>query len=104
MIDRALGFTTPESYYFQLYPVNLILLQEPVPSTESKFKFSIYKGTSIFNKGMQKFDENEIMTDSNFIETNGSHVMPFRGCQLNFYVPNFNANRKTLFTLKLTEK
>lgn len=44
MIDRALGFTPPESYYFQLYPVNLVLLQEPVPSPESKFKFSIYKG------------------------------------------------------------
>jgi len=44
MIDRALGFTAPESFYFQLYPVNLILLQEPVPSAESKFKFSIYKG------------------------------------------------------------
>lgn len=49
MIDRALGFSAPESYYFQLYPVNLILLQEPVPSPESKFKFSIFKG-------MQKFD------------------------------------------------
>jgi len=49
MIDRALGFTAPESYYFQLYPVNLILLQEPVPSPESKFKFSIYKGKLIIN-------------------------------------------------------
>lgn len=30
--------------------------------------------------------------------------MPFRGCQLNFYLPNFNKNRKILFTLKLNEK
>lgn len=44
MIDRALGITPPESYYFQLYPVNLILLSEPLPSPETKFKFSIYKG------------------------------------------------------------
>lgn len=44
MIDRALGINAAESYYFQLYPVNLIMLQEPVPSTESQFKFSIYKG------------------------------------------------------------
>lgn len=50
---------------------------------------------------MQKFDENKIMTDANFINSNGTHIMPFRGCQLNFYVPNFNANRKTTFTLKL---
>ncbi len=78
MIDRALGFAPPESYYFQLYPVNLILLQEPVPSNESKYKFSI--------------------------NTNGTHIMPLRGCQLNFYLPNFNKGRKTLFTLKLTEK
>lgn len=48
MIDRALGFTAPESFYFQLYPVNLILLQEPVPSSDSKFKFSIYKGNHLF--------------------------------------------------------
>ena len=56
MIDRALGFTAPESYYFQLYPVNLILLQEPIPSPESKFKFSIYKGNDSLISGMQKFD------------------------------------------------
>ncbi len=104
MIDRALGFTTPESYYFQLYPVNLILLQEPVPSNESKFKFSIYKGNPHFISGNQKFDENKIMTDANFINSNGTHIMPFRGCQLNFYLPNFNINRKITFTLKLTEK
>ena len=30
--------------------------------------------------------------------------MPFRGCQLNFYLPNFNKVRKILFNLKLTEK
>jgi len=30
--------------------------------------------------------------------------MPFRGCQLNFYLPNFNKSRKITFTLKLTEK
>ena len=53
---------------------------------------------------MQKFDENKITTDANFIDLNGTHIMPFRGCQLNFYVPNFNANRKTNFTLKLNEK
>lgn len=53
---------------------------------------------------MQKFDENKITTDANFIDTNGTHIMPFRGCQLNFYLPNFNKNRKILFTLKLTEK
>ena len=56
------------------------------------------------NSGMQKFDENKITTDANFIDLNGTHIMPFRGCQLNFYVPNFNANRKTNFTLKLNEK
>lgn len=44
------------------------------------------------------------MTEANFINTNGTHVMPFRGCQLNFYLPNFNKNRKILFTLKLNEK
>lgn len=97
MIDRALGFTPPDSYYFQLHPINLILLQEPVPSPESKFNFSIYKG-------MQKFDENKVMTDANFINTNGTNVMPFRGCQLNFYLPNFNKTRKITFTLKLSEK
>ena len=53
---------------------------------------------------MQKFDENKIMTEANFIETNGTHIMPFRGCQLNFYLPNFNKVRKILFNLKLTEK
>ena len=53
---------------------------------------------------MQKFDENKITTDANFIDLNGTQIMPFRGCQLIFYVPNFNANRKTNFTLKLNEK
>lgn len=53
---------------------------------------------------MQKFDENKIMTDANFINSNGTEIMPFRGCQLNFYLPNFNKNRKVLFTLKLNEK
>ncbi len=53
---------------------------------------------------MQKFDENKIMTEANFINTNGTHIMPFRGCQLNFYLPNFNKNRKILFNLKLNEK
>lgn len=49
MIDRALGLNATESYYFQLYPVNLILLREPVPSPESKFNFSIYKGIQYLN-------------------------------------------------------
>jgi hypothetical protein len=53
---------------------------------------------------MQKFDENKVLTDANFINTNGTHIMPFRGCQLNFYLPNFNKARKILFTLKLSEK
>jgi hypothetical protein len=53
---------------------------------------------------MQKFDENKIMTDANFINTNGTNIMPFRGCQLNFYLPNFNKSRKVLFSLKLNEK
>lgn len=34
-----------ESFYFQLYPVNLHLLQGDVPTSESKFKFSVFKGS-----------------------------------------------------------
>ncbi len=30
--------------------------------------------------------------------------MPLRGCQLNFYLPQINRLKKTLFTLKLLEK
>ena len=36
-----------ESFYFQLYPVNLHLLQGDVPTSESKFKFSVFKGTHV---------------------------------------------------------
>lgn len=43
---------------------------------------------------LQKFDENKIYTDSDFVEINGKHVMTFRGCQVNFYLPNFTQNRK----------
>ena len=67
MIDRALGLNTSESYYFQLYPVNLHLVKGDLPSKDAKFKFSIYKSNDVSYLDLQKFDENKIFTDSDFI-------------------------------------
>lgn len=49
MIDRALGMTAPESYYFQLYPVNLHLLNGEVPLSDAKFKYSVYKSNGVLD-------------------------------------------------------
>lgn len=59
---------------------------------------------SLFYSGSQKFDENRIPINAEFVESgSGLHALPITSCRLNFYVPSLIKGRKTEFILRLIQ-
>lgn len=53
---------------------------------------------------MQKFDENKIPIEANFQVANKTPVLVINTCRLNFYLPNYNKNRKHEFSLMMIQR
>lgn len=96
MIDKALAtMNQGDSYYFQLYPLNLYIVGETseLPAPGTTYRFTILKGTHPQMPGQQKFDETKLPIEANFKNVNGQHVMVMPKCPINFFVPNFATGR-----------
>lgn len=108
MIDRVLNFgpVQQESYYFQLIPLSLSMINpsSELPAKGTTYRFSVSKGNPSPYIGQQKFDESKIPIEANFQTVGKIPVIVINSIRLNFYLPNYSKQRRQDFMLNMVQR